>query len=87
MRFDPAPLLITQPKQVAAHLSAPRIILEGNQQLIQSSRLLLGSDPSGTGAAADEAEKLPGTIRIEPGSFAVVPTKGFSAVRFQRPSS
>src|ERR1700733_14677297 len=46
MRFDPAPLLITKPKQIAAHLPAPKSPVAGNQQSILTSTLLLGSRPS-----------------------------------------
>jgi hypothetical protein len=48
MRFDPAPLLITKPKQIAAHLPAPKSPVAGNQQSILTSTLLLGSRPSYT---------------------------------------
>jgi hypothetical protein len=49
MRFDPAPLLITKPKQIAAHLPAPKSPVAGNQQSILTSTLLLGSRPSQQG--------------------------------------
>jgi hypothetical protein len=53
MRFDPAPLLITKPKQIAAHLPAPKSPVAGNQQSILTSTLLLGSRPSLTISCRD----------------------------------
>jgi hypothetical protein len=55
MRFDPAPLLITKPKQIAAHLPAPKSPVAGNQQSILTSTLLLGSRPS-SGISSTVAE-------------------------------
>jgi hypothetical protein len=66
MRFDPAPLLITKPKQIAAHLPAPKSPVAGNQQSILTSTLLLGSRPNLIGCleSAKEAHTMfPGRNR------------------------
>jgi hypothetical protein len=46
MRFDLAPLLIAQPKQIASHPNASRITKQWNHQPIQPTTFLLSTGPS-----------------------------------------